>query len=292
MGPAFEVLAEGLGFPEGPVVMPDGSVIVMEMMAGRISRVWGAGRTEVVAETGGGPNGAQLGPDGALYVCNNGGRWSGGDGVGRIDRVDPATGKFERLYTSVDGRELGAPNDIVFDRHGGFWFTDLGVVSDRAIGKSGIYYAQPDGREIREVYFGGLGYNGVGLSPDETSLYVACTWAGRLCRFVVTGPGRIDETRNMMGSSEIYIGSAPRDAHFDSLAVTASGSVCVAALGIGGVMTFAPDGASDFIDMPDNVVTNLAFGGVDMRDAYVTFSETGRLVKMRWDEPGLKLNYG
>jgi gluconolactonase len=292
MEPAFEVLAEGLGFPEGPVVLPDGSVIVMEMMAGRISRVWGQGRSEVVAQTGGGPNGAQLGPDGALYVCNNGGRWSGGDGIGRIDRVDLSTGRFERLYDSAGGRPLGAPNDIVFDAAGGFWFTDFGVVGERTIDKSGLCYARPDGREIREVYFGGIGYNGVGLSPDETTLYVACTWSGRLCRFVVTGPGRIDEQKNMMGSSEIYVGSAPGDGHFDSLGVTAAGSVCVATLGAGGITSFAPDGASRFIPMPDHVVTNIAFGGEDMRDAYLTFSETGRLVKMRWDEPGLRLNFG
>jgi gluconolactonase len=72
MDAQFEVLAEDLAFPEGPVVMPDGSVIVVEIRGGRLTRIWGDGRKEVVAETGGGPNGAAIGPDGALYVCNNG----------------------------------------------------------------------------------------------------------------------------------------------------------------------------------------------------------------------------
>ena len=68
----FEIVAEHLAFPEGPVVMPDGSIIVVEIGAGRVTRIWGEGRTEVVAATGGGPNGAALGPDGAIYVCNSG----------------------------------------------------------------------------------------------------------------------------------------------------------------------------------------------------------------------------
>ena len=62
----IEIIAEGLGFPEGPVVMADGSIILVEIQAGLISRIWGDGRREVIAEPGGGPNGLAIGPDGAL----------------------------------------------------------------------------------------------------------------------------------------------------------------------------------------------------------------------------------
>src|SRR5262249_1778990 len=105
------VLAEGLAFPEGPVAMPDGSVVVAEMMAGRLSRVSGDGRVSVLANLGGGPNGAALGPGGALYVCNNGGILPEGKSTPSIQRVDPDTGATDVLYTECDGDQLVAPND-------------------------------------------------------------------------------------------------------------------------------------------------------------------------------------
>src|SRR3989440_4427159 len=69
----IRVLATDLEFPEGPVVMPDGSVVLVEIRGRRLTRVWPDGRKEVVAQIPGGPNGAALGPDGKIYVCNNGG---------------------------------------------------------------------------------------------------------------------------------------------------------------------------------------------------------------------------
>jgi gluconolactonase len=79
---------------------------------------------------------------------------------------------------------------------------------------------------------------------------------------------------------------------FDSLAVTAAGNVCVATLFTGGITTFTPSGETTTLLIPEDVsVTNIAFGGEDMRDAYITLSNSGKLVRMRWDEPGLKLAY-
>ena len=69
----FEVVAEHLAFPEGPVVMPDGSIIVVEIAGGRLTRIAPSGKKNVITELGGGPNGAAIGPDGKCYVCNNGG---------------------------------------------------------------------------------------------------------------------------------------------------------------------------------------------------------------------------
>ncbi|MFI5041206.1 MAG: SMP-30/gluconolactonase/LRE family protein, partial [Acidimicrobiales bacterium] len=116
------LVGEGLAFPEGPVALADGTVLVVELLAGRLSRITPAG-TELVAEPGGGPNGAAIGPDGAVYVCNNGGLRNGGGA--RFERVDLATGAVERIVAQVGDHPLRAPNDLVFDRAGGDWFTDV-----------------------------------------------------------------------------------------------------------------------------------------------------------------------
>ena len=288
---SFEVLAEGLQFPEGPMAMPDGSVILVEIARGALSRVWN-GKVEVVCDLGGGPNGAALGPDGAVYVANNGG---GGlpSGVaslqpvqGGVDRVDLATGKGERLYDVVNGNLLSAPNDIVFDRRGGFWFTDFGRQSGRTRHLSGLYHALPDGSRVEEVSFGGTGYNGVGLSPDETTVYAAETFTGRLIAFDLDAPGQVVKG----GRAGRVVGAAPGRAFFDSLAVQANGDVCIASIA-DGITTISPAGNVRQTPLPDRLTTNICFGGVDMRDAYITLSQTGRLIRMRWPEPGLRLNF-
>ena len=109
------VLAEGLRFPEGPIAMADGSVLLVEIARGTLSRVQD-GDISVVANLGGGPNGAAIGPDGQCYVCNNGGflwiergaRLYPGEepenySSGRIERVNINTGEIEVLYTHCDG---------------------------------------------------------------------------------------------------------------------------------------------------------------------------------------------
>ncbi|HWF76661.1 MAG TPA: SMP-30/gluconolactonase/LRE family protein [Caulobacteraceae bacterium] len=285
----FEVLAEGLQFPEGPIAMADGSVILVEIARGTLSRIWN-GKVEVVCDLGGGPNGAAIGPDGAIYVANNGGGGLAGGPrpavQGGIDRVDLASGKAERLYDTVTGNPLSAPNDIVFDAEGGFWFTDFGRTAGRTRHLSGVYYAKRDGSRVDEISFGGTGYNGIGLSPDEKTVYTAESYTGRLIAFDLAGPGQVVKG----GRGGRLVGAAPGRAFFDSLAVQANGDICIASLA-NGITTMSPAGDCRQTPFPDRMTTNICFGGADLRQAFITLSETGRLVRMPWPERGLKLNF-
>src|SRR5256884_5700433 len=159
-------ITSGLQFPEGPVALADGSVVVVGIKRGTLTRVAPDGKQTIVATTGGGPNGAAIGPDGLVYVCNNGGfEWHDVGGLlvpgnqardysgGRIQRVDLATGKVEDLYTACDGRALRGPNDIVFDASGGFWVTDHGKMRERGPDRTRVLYAPRDRPRIPDGLF-------------------------------------------------------------------------------------------------------------------------------------------
>ena len=299
-------VASGLAFPEGPVALDDGSIVLVEIARGTLTRVAPDGRVSVIAELGGGPNGAAIGPDGACYVCNNGGfRWHR-DPVhglrpigqaddysgGRIERVDLATGKFERLYDAAGGNPLRGPNDLVFDAQGGMWFSDLGKVRARDRDNGGVYYANAGGTLIREAIYPVLMANGVGLSPDGGTLYVAETESARLWAFDITAPGEVAKQPFPSPHGGRLVHGAGGYQRFDSLAVDASGNVCVATLINGGITVVSPQGDRvSHIPMPDLYTTNICFGGRDLRTAYITLSGVGKLVAVDWPEPGLRLNY-
>jgi len=302
--PEITEITDGLAFPEGPVAMLDGSVLVVELMGRCITRVQPDGTKTQVAEPGGSPNGAAIGPDGALYVCNSGG-WAFRDVLGmhipdtelppdhsggRIERIDIDSGDVKVLYTECDGVPLIGPNDIVFDAHGGFYFTDHGRRQGRVHHVGAIYYAQPDGSSIREVVFPSDSPNGVGLSPDGTRLYAAVTHTGRLYAWNITAPGQVEE--NFMGAAGELVCGLPGMQLFDSLGVDSAGNVVVATLVTGALSVISPEGELlDQVLTGDPMTTNVCWGGTDLRTAYVTCSATGRLVSVPWPRPGLKLAY-
>lgn len=302
-------VAAGLKFPEGPVALSDGSVLLVEIEGGTLTRVDPRGRVERIATLGGGPNGAAMGPDGKVYVCNNGGMVfsSADDGTrrpgpqpadyagGRLERVDLATGRVERLFDAVEGVPLRGPNDIVFDAHGGFYFTDLGKVRDHELDRGGVFYAPAGGGAPVRVAYPAMTANGVGLSPDGTTLYYAETEGARLWAFDVTAPGvvRRDPWPSPHGGRLLVASPGGHYQRFDSMAVDALGNVYVGTLLHGGITIVSPDGKIvRHVPIDDRYPTNLCFGGPDLRTIYVTLSGSGRLVAIDdWPVPGLKLNY-
>jgi len=305
MSENIRTVTSGLDFPEGPVVMDDGSIIVVEIAGPRLSRVTVDGRKEIIAEwqdpSSAGPNGAAVGPDGCMYVCNNGGFiWSEINGMrypvdrstganqspnyvtGSIDRVDLNTGVITPVYTEFEGDHLCGPNDIVFDHTGGFWFTDLGKQRPREIDRGAVYYAQPDGSSIQRMLDNVDHANGCGLSPDGNTLYVAQTTTGRLWAYDLDRPGVLKSRRgrciaNTLGS-------------LDSLAVEEDGTVVVAALPEG-LLTVRPDGSHAFLPIDGPLTTNIAFSRDEENIAYVTESGTGSLLAIDWPRPGLELAF-
>jgi gluconolactonase len=298
-------ICSGLFFPEGPVAMSDGSVVLVEIGRGTVTRVGPDGSKDVIAEPGGGPNGAALGPGGNLFVCNNGAAFDYRDmngltfpfqpptnySFGRIERVDIDSGEVEVLYDSCEGRPLRAPNDLVFDAHGGFYFTDHGIREERTSDRTGVYYAQADGSAISEVIFPLDAPNGLGLSPDSSRIFVAETYTACVWWWEVGGPGEIKAPPGLLPHDGTLLTRLPGFQFLDSLAVDSGGNVCVATPGAGGINSLSPEDGSvvEFVETSDILTTNVCFGGDDRRTAYVTASGTGRLLATEWARPGLEL---
>src|SRR5262245_31423294 len=260
-------LATGLRFPEGPVAMDDGSVLLVEIARGTLTRVDPDGKGEVVAECGGGPNGCAVAADGTAYVANNGGCFEWVDrmgllfpgtpppesypGHGSLQRIDLDTGEVTDLYDACDGNPLRAPNDLAIDADGGIWFTDHGVRTERSSDRTSAYYAAADGSSIIEVLRPLEAPNGIGLSPAGDRLYIAETHTGRVWAWDVDGPGKVSGPNPLGPGGGILLADPGDFTLFDSLAVDAAGWVCVATLVKGGITCIAPDGgAVEHVPLP------------------------------------------
>ncbi|MFO1237425.1 MAG: SMP-30/gluconolactonase/LRE family protein [Alphaproteobacteria bacterium] len=175
-----------------------------------------------------------MGPDGALYVCNNGGfeyHKVRGDDPGHRNqnlRRPHRRRSFDRQGRGAlpfRRRRCASPNDIVFDRQGGFWFTDRQV--DARFRQWGCCTtprstATTSSTEIASI----MAPNGVGLSPDEKTVYYAETLSSRLFSAAIAKPGKLAKGAGLV--RRLRQGTAPTHAYFDSLAVQANGDVLMA----------------------------------------------------------------
>jgi gluconolactonase len=285
------VLSTGYGFPEGPSEGPDGYVYLVEMVDNAISRFGPDGRREKFAAIEGTPAATAWGPDGAIYVTNNGGlAIEDGRPVGKgepnsggsIDRVSP-DGSVERLYLECEGVPLDAPNDLVFDPEGGFYFTDPehgSVFSDAETPKGHVYWATTDGSTIRKVATGYDISNGIAITNDAKTLLVCETLTCSIWAHDIEGPGEIGPRRL---HAKLPDGHLP-----DGCAVDVEDHLVVAAVGAGALIHFGPDGEMiERIPTEDADPTNCCFVGTDRTVLVTTEGSLGRAVAMDWPRPGM-----
>lgn len=258
----FDVIATGLAYPEGPVACDDGSVLLVEVKGGTLTRVKPDGSKETVATLGGSPNGAARGPGGKVYVCNSGGFvfipvppgpvtdqtvWVTGPQPadyqgGSVQRVDGS--RVETLFTHFESHDpvtqkpvalpLRGPDDLVFDATGGFWFSDWGKTRMRDRDVTGVYYAPPGGSKAVEALFPLNAPNGIALSPGGDRLYVAETYTRRVLYWELDSPGRIRRNPRTISGSYLLSAALPGQGILDSMAVDEQGNVYV--------VTMLPDG--------------------------------------------------
>jgi gluconolactonase len=289
----WTIVAEGLHFPEGPVVMKDGSVLFVQIESKEVSRLTPAGKVEQLAQLDGGPNSLTVGPDGAIYIANNGGRFGfsvrggfnspgapppGFSGGGKIQRLDLKTKAVTTVYDSIDGHPLTAPDDLIFDKSGGLWITELGLRP----GTGAIYHTPKLGQPLSVARAGMSGPNGIGVSPDGKLLHISMGQS--LYAFDIDGPGKLS-TRTYAPNG--VQGPLHENSGADSLKIQADGKVCVCSLfRPGGITVIDRMGQAEFLGFPDRFVCNLAFGGRDMRDCWLMLSGLGKIAKVRWPSAG------
>jgi gluconolactonase len=266
-----EIVATGLRFPEGPV-WRDGAIDLVEVDAGVVTR-WNSGGATPVALTGGGPNGAALGRDGALYVTQNGGLHNEERITAGIQRVTP-DGAVEMVASTVDSRQLDGPNDLAFDDDGRLWFTDPRGAADPARNEEpGRIYAidVTTGTGELVVELGPVFPNGIAFLADGTLVWTE-SFSRRVMLLVDDKPEVLAELPAM---------------HFpDGLCLDADGRLFVATTYAHTVSVLDGDRIVDSLRCEDGMPTNCCFGGTDL---YVTESRHGTLWRFPIGAEGLSL---
>lgn len=242
-------------FSEGPVFDYDGNLFVSH--GPFITKLTPEGVSSVWLETDG-PNGHKVLPDGTHLVCEPRRRL--------VLHVSPAGEILGNASETCDGKPLRAPNDLTLDPQGGFYFTDPGGSREAPIGT--VHYVDAAG--TTHLAAGGLRVpNGIVLRADGSTLLVAETAPNRILEFPVLAPGKLGEMRVFAElPSKEGVAAEP-----DGMALDSEGNLYVAHLGMGAVEVLDPQGKL-IRSLPGGNydVSNLAFGGPDLNQLFITGS--------------------
>ncbi len=283
--PEAEVAAI-VAFTEGPTVDAAGNVYFTETVSNRIMKLSVDGKLSTFRENTNTANGMIFDREWRLVVCEGGKRHPG------VIRIDVQTGRVETLADRYQGKPLNAPNDVTIDGKGRLYFTDQGPV-----GQGGVYRIDPDGRLTRILSGAEVEKpNGISVAPDDRTLYlVESNGAERGARMIRAYDLLPDgAVRNMRVFHNFYPGRSA-----DGITVDSAGNLYAAA-GLHrrrgtsetldtqcGIHVFSPAGKLlRFVPIPEDTITNCAFGGPDLKTLYVTAGKT--LFKIRVDIPGTR----
>ncbi|MCW2858090.1 MAG: hypothetical protein JWR52_3705 [Marmoricola sp.] len=266
---SVDVLADGLGFTEGPVCLPDGRIAVVSISHACVYVVEPGGPVERF-DTGGGPNGLALGGDGTLYIAQNGGVW-GAPGKAPAGVQVLRDGRVDYL---VQG--MGAPNDCAIGPDGRLWVTDTVAEfawGDRTGAQPGQLWAVEvnDGAAELVLESGPLFLNGLAFTPGGEQLLVTETLDAKLSSYEVVGGRLVDPV----------VRHAFAEGHPDGLAVTEDGVAVVALTSADRIDAIAPDGSLVArCNLPvGSLPTNVCLAH-DQRFLYVTAAHSGALLRV------------
>lgn len=270
-----ERLAAGKGtkatdcFIEGPSFDRAGNLYLTDIAFGSVYRVTPRGEVAIVAETGGEPNGLKIHGDGRMFIA---------DHKHGLLVLDPATGVLTTLASRYRTESFKGLNDLFFTKGGDLVFTDQGQTGlQDPTGR--VYRLAADGR-IERLLENVPSPNGIVMNPAETFLYVAATRGNCVWRAMVLPDGGLTRAGNFV---QLSGGSGP-----DGMAVDREGNLFVAHAGMGAVWMFSPRGEPllRIVSCAGHMTTNVAFGGADNRNLYITESETGSVLVARMEIPG------
>lgn len=271
------ILAEGLGFPEGPMAVGNGVVIFTEIEGQRLAR-YENGKVETLAHTGGGANGATPDGQGNYYVTNNGGLSSGPNGQwradplidGKIQRVN-SQGQISDIDLDLPGEKPHRPNDLCFGPDGWLYFTDPHNWEDIRNLKPGRVNRTDLNGTVEQLAEVKRFPNGIGFGPDRR-LYVAESVTKHIWVY--------DWSEKGLGEAEVFcvLPAGYPDgfcfARSGELIVTGSGGDIICVIGKDGKML-------ERFDSPAQTSpTNCCIGDGKL---YVTYSGTGQLVAFDCD---------
>ena len=270
----------GLSFPEGPIVLADGTLAFTEISGGKVSTWTAHDGVRTLATTGGGPNGAALAADGSIYVTQNGGAAGGGSSApAGIQRIAPDA-TVSTVVTEVGGMALDAPNDLAFGPDGRLYFTDPRHGPDATTRLPGRLFAFDLQSGVGEllVELEPVYPNGIGFLGDGTLVWTE-SFSRRVMRWSNSGPQTIIELPErhfpdgfcVDADDRLYVGSTYGHC------VT----VIAGATGIGKVV--------DRFECGDGMPTNCCFLGTDL---IVTESRYGALWRFGTTSEGLPLGLG